>query len=130
MTSLLRSTTVVGVVSDTESNALITPPFWLTNARPSAANRTDVGLSRPDQIVYSRKRGSANVPAALASWVGPTDAGGPATRYDAARTSANTTRVPARAAFPLAASILVPACPYMDGEGYPRHARIAMGSAT
>ena len=80
MTSPLRSATVVGVVSDTESYALMTPPFWLTNARPSDANRTAVGLSRPDQIVYSRKWGSANVPAALTGWAGSEAATGPRAR--------------------------------------------------
>jgi hypothetical protein len=47
--------TVVAVGSATESNALITPAFSATNARPSAANRTVTGRVSPLNTVDSRK---------------------------------------------------------------------------
>ena len=115
-------------MSDTESYALMTPPFWLMNARPSDANRTAVGLSRPDQIVYSRKCGSANVPAAIAAGTGRTAAGGPATTNEAAMTAARIERRTCRIRRPCARAVLVPPCPSMDGEEYPCNARDAMGS--
>ncbi len=51
--------TVVGVVSDIESNTLTFPPFSPTNTRPSEAKRTTVGRSRPEKAVCSSNTGSA-----------------------------------------------------------------------
>jgi len=52
-TTLLRSMTVVGVVSVTLSNSRILPPFCATKMRPSGAKRTAVGRLRPLQTIES-----------------------------------------------------------------------------
>ena len=49
------SSTCVADVSSTESNALMIPRFSATNARPSEANRTVVGIVRDEKTVVSVK---------------------------------------------------------------------------
>ena len=126
MTSPLRSATVVGVVSDTESYALMTPPFWLTNARPSAANRTAVGLSRPDQMrvlaevgIDERARGQRRR---------HRHHGGRRTDDRERRREDRGEQGPAAAPGRATARHydLVPPCRFMDGEAYSCHAPDAM----
>ena len=50
-----RSAKVVGVVSLSDAKTLISPLFSATKTRPSAANRTTVGLVRPLMGVVSAK---------------------------------------------------------------------------
>ena len=60
------SSTCVADASSTESYALMIPRFSATNARPSEANRTVVGIVRDEKTVVSVKWASANEPAAAA----------------------------------------------------------------
>src|SRR3954451_2400489 len=94
MTGVWRSTTVVGVVSSIESNALTTPRFSATKARPSAANRTEIGLTRPPNTGTSRKCGSVKAPAASAVLGGTTRATGAATSPVAAKAIARSRGAP------------------------------------
>ena len=82
---------MVGVVSEMESNALIAPPFSATNARPSAANRMETGLLRPEKTVNSRKNPSLKSPAAATGCAGITRATGATTTPAAAVVAASTT---------------------------------------
>src|SRR4029079_563875 len=86
-TSVRISSTGVAIVSSTESYSLMMPRFSATNARPSEAKRTVVGIVRDEKTVVSVKWGSASEPsaAAVAGW----------TRW---ATGATTTEAAARAA--------------------------------
>src|SRR6185312_5140894 len=84
-TSGLRSAKVAGSVSSSPSNTLITPLFSATKTRPSLANRSVVGLSRPLMATVSWKPEGTVV---VAPVVGPT----PKTHAEAAPRTARVRR--------------------------------------